>query len=162
VRPPATDKSGLAAVRDIFEEDKNVKVTEEAGIIKIRIGKVPMAILGTKLPQLSLRPIQQYNPDEVFNAILDTKQMQQAMDSLRFRSVENLSSTRGDTDPRYPHLPAKLQQMTTDQLLDQVSRTWAGYLVVVYGACSGPAESGEGRLFWVGWTGQIVPKSFHR
>jgi len=73
VRPASKDKTGLAAVREIFKNDRNVTVMEDStGIIRIRIGKVPAAILQTKLSRLNLTPAAQYNPGALFDAILDT------------------------------------------------------------------------------------------
>ena len=46
---PSKGVTGLTAIRQIFEKDKNVTVTEDAaGVIRIRIGKVSMNILQTK------------------------------------------------------------------------------------------------------------------
>src|SRR5436309_1670058 len=62
VQPPGKDKMGLEAVREIFAKDKNVKVTEDGGIIRIWIGEPPIAILQAKLGRLVLTPSAQYSP----------------------------------------------------------------------------------------------------
>ena len=63
VRPPSDKATDLAAVRSMFREQHAVSVAEDApGIIRIRIGEAPHAILGTRIPTLTLKPIEQYNP----------------------------------------------------------------------------------------------------
>jgi hypothetical protein len=159
VRAASRSKTGLAAVREIFARDRRVAVAEGPdGIIRIWIGKVPTAILGTRLPRLSLNTLTQYNPDEVFSDIVDTKEMQIAMTSLRFSSVWNLSSTRVEPDKSYPHLPAIMKNMTAEQVLDEVAKTWAGQIVVIYGACAQPTGRHGERPFWLGWNGEIMPR----
>ena len=155
VQPPSKGKTGMDAVREIFQNDKNVTVTEDSkGIIRIQIGKVPTAILQTKLSSIHLNPNGQYNPDEVFNAIVKTKEMQAAMRSLKFSSVWNLSSTRAEPDDKFPHLPAMIGNMTAEQVLDEIAKTWAGGLVIMYGACAEPDKADGLTRFWLGVAGQ--------
>lgn len=159
VRRPSKGNTGLTAVREIFEKDRNVTVIEEPnGIIRIRIGKVRTEILQTKISRLILDPMRQYNPDEVFDGILETNEMQTAMRSLRFKSVYHPSSDRVDANEAYPHLPPALNDMTVEEILDQVAKTWAGLVVVIYGGCAEPAESDDARRFYFGWNGQIAPR----
>jgi hypothetical protein len=154
VQPPSKGKTGLDAIREIFQNDKNVTVTEESkGIVRIRIGNVPTEILQTKLPLLHLNPNGQYNPDEVFNSIVKTREMKSAMRSLKFQSVWNPSSTQAEPDHNFPHLPATIRNMTAEQVLDKVAQTWRE-LVVMYGACAEPTEVDGERRFWLGVAGQ--------
>lgn len=152
---PSKGKTGLAAVREIFEKDRNVTVTEEpAGTIRIWIGKIPTGILRAKLSRLSLNPMAQYNPDEAFNALINAKETRTAMRSLRFSSVANLSSSRAEADKSLPHLPATIRDMTAEQVLDKVAKTWAGQVVVIYGACAESERSDGLTRFWLGLAGQ--------
>lgn len=161
VQLPSKGQTGVRAVRAIFEKDRNVTVREdETGIIRIWVGKVPTAVLATKVSQLNLHGREQYNPDDVFNALLGTEQMRAAMSSLRFTSVYNPSSGRVDAEKGYPHLPATIRNMKAEQILDEVAKAWAGQVVVTYGACAEPTESDGVRRFWLGVSGQITPKGF--
>ena len=58
---------------------------------------------------------------------------------------------RLDVDERYPHLPAVLRPMTAEQALDEVAKTWAGEIVVMYGVCSEPDSPMVGRGSGWGW-----------
>ncbi|MFL6515937.1 MAG: hypothetical protein ACJ8M1_13045 [Chthoniobacterales bacterium] len=158
VQRASKGKDGVAAIREIFAKDKKVTVTEASdGVIRIRIGKVPATILQTKISQLGLNPMRQYNPPEIFDAIVETKEMEGAMDSLRFKQVYHPSSDRVEPDNSFPHLPATLTNVTAEQVLDEVAKTWAGMIVVIYGECA-ESTNPDGKLFYFGWTGQIAPK----
>jgi hypothetical protein len=156
VEPPSKGKTGLASVREIFKNDKNVAVTEEAGIIKIWIGKVPTEILRTKLSSLTLDPIEQYNPDEAIIAINNTKEMQAAMRSFGLSAVWSASSSRTLPAKELPHLPASIKDVTVEQILDLMAKTWDG--PVIYGACAVPTDASGKRRFFIGSAQDIIPK----
>lgn len=149
VQLPSKGKTGLAAVQEIFQSDKNVTVTEEpSGIITIRIGDVPAAILQTKISLLSLEPIEQYNPTEVIRAIESSKDMEAAMRSLGVSPVsipfDGLFTPPGKG---MPHLPPSVKNVAVGQALDSVAETFKG--IVIYGECAEPAKPGGRRLFWL-------------
>jgi hypothetical protein len=53
VRPPSNGKTGIAAVRDIFRHEKDVSVKEsDPGILRVRVGTVPDAILHVSISKL--------------------------------------------------------------------------------------------------------------
>jgi hypothetical protein len=133
---PLNDRGGLETVRDIFRDDKRVTVSEEPdGIIKVRVGEVPAAILQTKIPLLRLKPLQQYNPTSAVFAITDTKAIQGAMRKLGLQGTPTVYSIPGNlpTKPA-PHLPAVIKNVTLDQALDIVARTFG--VIVVFGECT--------------------------
>src|SRR5205823_9090677 len=75
VQPPSKDNVGLTAIREIFSNDKNVKVSrDQSGLIRISIGKggdaVPQttvgkpqyALLQTRIHSIKLDPGERYTP----------------------------------------------------------------------------------------------------
>jgi hypothetical protein len=136
VQSPLNDHIGLAGVRDIFRGDKRVTVSEEPdGIIKVRIGKVPASILQTKIPSVRLKPLEQYDPTSAVFALTSTKAVQTAMRKLGLEQTLTVFSIPGNL-PRKPapHLPATIKDVTLDQALDIVARTFG--VIVVFGECA--------------------------
>jgi hypothetical protein len=156
VQPPSKGTTGLAAIREIFKNDKNVTVTEEAGLIRIWIGKVPTAILQTKLSLLTLDPIGQYNPAEAIIAIKNTKEMQAALRSLRASPVSSTSSSRAGPQQELPHLPASMRNVTVEEVLDLMAKTWDG--PVIYGACEIPTDATGETPFLLDSAQDVMPK----
>lgn len=140
---PSSRLTGIDAVRSIFHSDNNVVVAEgPGGIAKISVGKVPTALLRTRIALLRLRRIEQYNSSTVIDALESTKELQSAVKSLGL-SVVPLLHVQLLYDPvpgdRSPHVPAALRDVTIDQVLDLVARTSKG-VVVTYGVCTtGPS-----------------------
>ena len=141
VQPLQSGESGLEAVQKIFRNDKDVRVTEtRSGIVTIVIGKVSGAILSTKLPLLKLSRSARYNPGGPGGAI-DTIEsaavVKAAAHKLGIQQepyfyiglVEPLMKT-------LPHLLPEMRNVTVDQALDTIARTFPG--VVVYGECTRP------------------------
>jgi hypothetical protein len=86
-----------------------------------------------------LQPIEQYNPGKVIDALESTKELNSAVKSLGLLLVapvhiELLTLPHNGA----PHVPAVLHDVTIDQILDLVAKTFGR--VVTYGVCtSGPA-----------------------
>jgi len=159
VQPPSKGKTGFAAVREIFNNAENIAVTEDpGGIIRIRIGEVPTAILKTKLTRLNLNPLNQYNPDEALGEIITTNEMKSAMRSLRMSTVPTVAGPVTEPLKGLPHLPSSMRNVTVDQAIDRVAETWAGEGIVVYGACAKPTEPGAGRQFRLDYAGDLVAR----
>jgi hypothetical protein len=149
VQPPSKSKVGLAAVREIFQNEKNVSVTEDRpGVISIWIGKVPDAILHTKISLLTLKPTAQYNYSIAFAAIENSTEVQSAMLKYGFRVPPTLiNEIMVQPAEGLPHLPSTMTNVTVDKALDVVARTFRG--VVIYGACTEP------RLYRIDFTGGV-------
>jgi hypothetical protein len=81
-----------------------------------------------------LDPIAQFNPSEVINAIDNSPEIRSAMEELHVVTPQRIYSMIL-TQPAegLPHLPAEISNLTMDQALDMIARTWSG--VVLYGAC---------------------------
>lgn len=141
VQPPPSGESGLEAVRKIFRDNKDVRVTEtRSGIVTIVIGKVSGAILSTELPLLKLSQSARYNPGGPGGAI----------DTIESAAVVKAAAHKlgihqepyfyiGLMEPpmkTLPHLPPQMRNVTVDQALDSIAKTFPG--VVVYGECTRP------------------------
>jgi hypothetical protein len=161
LQAPEKGTRGVAAIREIFEKDKNVSVTEDPyGVVTIQIGKRPPDVLQTKLSRLCLDGLQQYNPVEAFRALTSAKEMKRAMNSHRFFCVWNWASTVLEPSKGLPHLPPVLRNMTVDQAIDQIARTWAGEFIIIYGVCAEPDRSDGWTRFWLDYAGQgVYPRS---
>ena len=140
VQPPLENDTALAAVRDVFRSDANVKVSEGTdGIIRIVIGQLPAniaAILNTKISAVTFDRDQQYTEKLALTRIQSSKEV---------REARRILATQPDGIPLYmaaikrpvvgaPHLPASMVNLTWDQALDSVAKTFGG--VVLYGACT--------------------------
>jgi hypothetical protein len=149
VQPPPSRDRGLAAVRDMFRNDSSVTVTEnEPGIIRIWFRSVPDAILQTKISSLRLGPIPQYNPVVAIQAIENAPEVQSAMRTLGVRTLEMPINmlVGGPADGRL-HIPGSMNNVTMDEALDTVARTFKG--IVLYGACTQP------ELYTISFTGGV-------
>ena len=154
VQAPGKAKTGLDAVREIFAKDKSVRVTEYGGVIRIWIGKVPTEILQAKVGQLSLTSDAQYSPGIAFYELLNSKRMLKAEQALKYRPPVTYSNPAIYPDEKLPHLPATIQDTTAEQVLDEMAKTWASEVIMIYGACREKDEAGV-IDFWLEWTGQI-------
>jgi hypothetical protein len=139
LQPNSKNGRGLRAVRELFKNDANVLITEEpSGIAKVRIGNVSDAVLQTKISLLTLTPTEQYNPSMVFGVINSTQEFKAAKRTMKIRpALRVVSDLLVQPRKGYPHLPSALKNLTVDQLLDLVAKTFGG--VVVYGACAQPS-----------------------
>src|SRR5205085_4436911 len=79
LRPPLTDKTGFDTVRQIFRDDKRVKVARNrSGIITITVGEPPTDILQTRIRRLMLTPEEQYNEQSAIVAVMHTDEFESA------------------------------------------------------------------------------------
>jgi hypothetical protein len=129
-------------VRSIFESDRHVIVRKGPDdIVRISVGKVPTNILETHLALLKLQPIEQYNPSKVIEALESTNDLKDAVKSsglLLVRALDVQLLYQPVPEDPAPHIPAVLQNVSIDQVLDMVAVTFGG--VVTYGVCTaGPA-----------------------
>jgi len=153
VQVPTKGKTGLAAVREMFKNDKEVLVTEQrSGVINVMIGKAPAEVLQTRISLVTLKPLEQYNAVLAITAITKTKEVAAVMRKLRLEEPLVIAGL-GIVEPEkgLPHLPPSMKDITVDQALDLVAKTFKG--IVFYGACVDP--SGE-RLYFVDFV-EVVP-----
>jgi hypothetical protein len=144
VLPTTGNEKGIAAIREMFRDDQNVVVSvDSSNVVRIYIGHVYRQILDTNLSSLKLTTFAQYNPDGPGGAIelLESAQpVQAAMQDLGTR--QEPAFYIGLDQPalrKRPHLPPSISDITLDQALDVVARTFPG--VVVYGECGNHDKS---------------------
>jgi hypothetical protein len=147
---PLNDRVGLEAVRDIFRDDKRVTVSEESnGIIRIRVGELPAAILQTKISLLRLKSYEQYDATLAVLALTGAKAVRVAMRKLSLEEAASASSIPLNLPAKpAPHLPSVIKNVTLDQALDAIAQTFG--VIVVFGECTRPAGSSFIRIHTVG------------
>jgi hypothetical protein len=140
VQPPSKGKKGLAAVQEVFKDGNEVTVTQgRSGMIRINVGKVPSEILQTKIRLLTLKPEAQYTEQLAIIAMTSTKEVEAAMRKFGLEhpvvvvSIHVLEPIPGVPQP---HLPRSFRNVTLDQALDSVAKTFGG--IVIYGECARP------------------------
>jgi hypothetical protein len=159
VQPPSQGRSGLAAVRDIFNHAKGVRIVEKPeGIIRIWLGKVPTGILRTKIHRLIWDRQAQYDPSFAIAAIESTKEMDAAMNSLRVTLSPNVGGLVAPVEKKLPHFPGSANDVTVDQALDMIAKT--GGSPVVYGACTARTGENGTKLFAIWSAGAVLGQTF--
>ena len=138
--PSPTKAAPLEAVRAILRNQRDAVVTEDRlGMIRITLGVVPTALLNTKIARLAFDPLARWNPEPAISAIKNTSEVKDAMRTLnvqlpRLRLINIILTGPGDN--HFPHLPVSLENVTMDQALDAVARTFRQ--LVIYGICTQP------------------------
>jgi hypothetical protein len=129
---------GLDAIQEMLRSNDDVEVTEQTpGIISVHIGKMPEEILHTRIAILNLDQDAQYSGAMAIARVESSPEVQAAMQKLeigggsRSISIILVPPTEGR-----PHLPSSIENVTMDQALDVVARTFG--VVVLYGACTQP------------------------
>lgn len=152
VGPPSKDKRDLAAVREIFKNKKEVIVTEDLSrMIRISIGKPSSAILQTRIHSLTLTPDQQYNPGLAVIAFETAREVKSAERELGFaHPLTLLDMNVSEPEKGKPHLPTSVKDITLDQALDLIAKTFGG--IVMYGTC---AHSKGERLYTLDYVGDV-------
>lgn len=147
---PSRASTGYSAVTMIFSDNQNVVVTKNVdGVITIKMGRVREELLHAHIRVLILRPIAQYNPGLVIDALENTVEMRSAMDTLGLRpsSVFRIGLLKSPWSGR-PHVPHVLKNVTVDQVLDLLAKTFRG--VITYGVCT---QGSPRRLFFINFAG---------
>ena len=137
VRQLSKETTGVVAVREIFENDKHVMVSEDrSGMIRVTIGQPVSALLQTRIHSLTLKPHERYNAPLAISAIENTTEVEVAERKLGF-DHPNIVFGGGIALPekgvRLPHLPASMKDLTMDRALDAVAKTFGG--IVIYETC---------------------------
>ncbi len=145
-QPQAPGSTGLAAVRDVFRGDASVTISgETAGIVRVRVGAVPDAILQTRIARLDLDGDDPFNPDDVITAIEHTPEMQAEMRRLGVQELQIIiDHIVQPADPDVPHVPATMTNLTAEEALDVMARSF--HMLVIYEACP---QSGQFHIdYW--------------
>lgn len=137
LEPAPQGVTGIAAVQQIFRDDPNVTVTQSrSGIFRIIIGTVSTAVLQTKIRTLTLDLAAQYTPlSAVLLTIPNAPEVVAAERSLNEERINGFFDIIvAGPAPGASHLPRMMHDVTLDEALDSVARTFNG--IVVYGVCT--------------------------
>ena len=135
LQPPTDRQTALGAIRSVFRNIENARVSEDSsGMIRIRLGRVPEAILKTGIRQIVLSPEAQYNEMFAVMAIESAPQVRDRMRELRLKiPVRPFDYLLTAPAPGRAHVPAKFKAVTVDQALDTLATSFKA--VVLYGIC---------------------------
>jgi hypothetical protein len=138
VLPPKDGEHGVSVVRGMFRKNANVLVSvDTSNIVRISVGNVYKPILETRLSSIELSDDARYNPNGpagAINAIEEAAPVQEAMREYRMHQEPVFSiGLLAPSTPKLPHLPAKMKDLSLDQALDVIAKTFPG--IVVYGEC---------------------------
>jgi len=144
VLPAAGNEKGVAAIREMFRDDKSVLVSvDSSNVVRIYIGHVYEPVLDTTVSSIKLTTTAQYNPGGPGGAIDLLESAVSVQAAMReFGIHQEPAFYIGLEQPplrKGPHLPPKISGVSLDQALDAISRTFPG--VVVYGECENRDKS---------------------
>lgn len=141
VQAPPKGTTGLAAIREIFKNDKHVKVSQDrSGMIRVWIGQPESALLQTRIGSVSFRVEEQYNGELAIESIEISMEVEAAMRRLGIEQLGayyNGSINVPEKGVPLPHLPASLKNVTMDEALDVIATTFGG--IVIYKTCAEPS-----------------------
>ncbi len=138
---------GLAAIESVFRGDNRVLVKARAGMVDITVGDLPRGILETRIHFVRFERIEQYNPTMAINAIESTVEVKLAMRQGGYEFPVVISDMLVVTpEEGRPHLPRSLRELTVEQALDLIAKTFGG--IPTYGVCG---QSGTRRLVYLGF-----------
>lgn len=137
-QPAPQETVGITAVQQVFRDDPRVTVTQDrSGMFRIRLGAVSTALLQTRIDALGLDSIQQYEPLAALVAIRNSTEILAAERRLNLGGpLSRIDFIAGAPVNGAPHLPAVIQNVTLDEALDSLAKTFKG--IVLYGACQQP------------------------
>jgi len=126
MQSPSKGQTGFAAVREIFAKDKQTSVTSGPnGLIRIRFGKLPSALLQTKIHSLRFTLHERYNIISAEGALEGAKEVKAAIQKLRLEEpVVVISELVQEPMEGVPHLPPEITDVTVDQALDLFAKTF--------------------------------------
>jgi hypothetical protein len=140
--PRPENKNGLEAVRDIFRNDKRVAVSEQPrGIIQISVGSIPTEVLQTKVRSLTFKADEQFTPALAVAALKNANEVEAVIRRVGLQEALSVDSIAVEHPRRgRPHLPAVMRNVTVDQALNAIAKTFG--VVIVFAQCTsrnGPA-----------------------
>jgi len=134
VKPPPGNARGADAVGSIFQSNKHLVVSEDRTTIRIKLADTANEILRTKIAKLRLDQLSRYNPALAIGAIERTEEVKNAMRKHRlFTPVLPIEMLMTEPNPKEPHLPVEMQDISVERALDKVAATFSG--VLFYAEC---------------------------
>ncbi len=129
----------MDAARQIFRGDPHVVIIQDlSGMVRITIGSPSTTVLQTRVQALTLNPKNQYSAPSAVVAIENAPELYAAERRLDVypNPLQIIEIIAGGPTPGAPHLPKMMQNVTVDEALDSVVRTFKG--IVMYGICQQP------------------------
>jgi hypothetical protein len=133
INRPSKNITDVVTLRRFFAKDAGVRVSDDNGILRIRFGEIPAAILHAKIAEIDLTPEDQYNPEFAIMKIEDAPEVQAQMKALGIRTL-NLPMNMLIAPPVAGefHLPPVMKEISMDQALDVVAATFHGLVETAY------------------------------
>jgi hypothetical protein len=135
VRAPleGQNNSALMMLREVFADDHKMQVTQETGgAIRMVEGGVPKGLLDVTIRKLSFNDV--YDPMSAEAMIISAPEVQTFMkahdierDGGRFR--RGVRGLRQGPEPGLPHISEALDNVTVQQALDRLLKTFPGFWV---------------------------------
>lgn len=137
---------GLAAVRALFAGDRNVRVKNGGPhLVRVYIGSVSDTALNMRISALRLGRADRYSPDSAILAIEYNRQLCTALQKIGYSfPVAYMDFLSSLPSRNLPSLPPVMEDVTLDQVLDRIARTFNG--IVIYSQCDAP---NGGHLLWI-------------
>lgn len=138
LQSPSQGAAGIDAVRQIFWGDANVAVAQDRSrMIRITIGNPSTAVLQTRIQTLTLSPNEQFGAPSAVVAIESAPELHTAERTLHaYPNLQIIDIIVAEPSPGAPHLPKSMKDVTVDEALDAVARTFKG--IITYGICKRP------------------------
>jgi len=133
VRVPLKDRdsSALLTLREIFADDHKMEVTQEAGGTMRMVERgVPQELLDVTIRKLSFKDI--YDPMSAEAMIISAPEVQAFMKAHGIERDPYRLGVRGfrqEPQPGLPHISEDLNNVTVQQALDQLLKTFHGFWV---------------------------------
>jgi hypothetical protein len=124
---------GLGMVQAMLGNTRDVAVGQSAGVIHVRIGTVDESILHSHIRSVALTPDQRYDPSEAIWALENSSDFQLEMRNRSMRVELMQGGLESFPAEGEPHLPSTMRNLTVDEVLSEIARTFSG--TVVYGEC---------------------------
>ncbi|HET6276696.1 MAG TPA: hypothetical protein VFE16_12270 [Candidatus Cybelea sp.] len=149
LQAPLPGATGVRAVQQIFSDDPSVMVAQDrSGMMRITIGSVASTILQMKVPTLTLSPIEQYTALSALDNVAGAADVYARQRGLPFGLGPTITDhlVSGPSEGA-AHLPSTMQNITIDEALDELARTFKG--IVTYGVCKQPDGKSLFRLHFI-------------
>jgi hypothetical protein len=125
LKSPQETKSALLEVQEMFQDDKDISVTEEPlGIIRVKGSGLSGEILQTKISSLRLKQDAQYDPAAAIRLLLSTKEMQSTMRQWGTRPAITMGGLERMPSKGMPHLDQSMENVTLDQAMPRQNAIW--------------------------------------
>ncbi len=125
-------KTGIEAVQSMLPTEAVVE--QRPGLISMQLAPVPAKLLSTNIGNLKFTERERFDSTLAVIAVMENSDVTSAMRRLGFNvPIQDVSIMPTTPRSELPHLPASLSNVTVDQALDLVARTFGN--IVFFGVC---------------------------